>query len=135
MRSSRLPARTVAVSMPIPIAISVRSLSIRSDSVVMSIAVVTLVMPVAIRSIRTLHRAVPIAHRSFVNDHDRTHHPRQNFRLSIFHRRMVRKRQPQRGPLRVLLTTRNERTTTRNVDGGAHFGFLAEWGRPAESCR
>lgn len=74
MRSSRLPARTVAVSMPIPIAISVRSMSIRSDSIVMSIA---------IRSIRTLHRAVPIAH-SFVNDHDRTHHPRQNFRLSIF---------------------------------------------------
>ena len=31
----------------------------------------------------TLHRVVPIAHRSFAHHHDRTHHARQNFRLSI----------------------------------------------------
>src|SRR5579863_5943699 len=98
-----------------------------SNSVAVSVFVVTVAvaMPVAILFLRAF-----IAHRD-----NRAHDTRENLRLSNGQRSIKRKRHPQRHALRMGLAARHQHSAARNIDGGAHFGFLAKGSCPAESCR
>ncbi len=123
---TRIIAVMMAVAIPIsilvPVPVSIPAVTIQTISVcVMSVAV-----SVPILFLRSNSRV--IAHH-----HNRAHHARQNLRLPNRQRSIKRKSHPQRHALRVRLAARHQHSSARNIDTRAHFGFLAEGRRPAES--
>jgi hypothetical protein len=119
----------VAISILVPIPVSVPAVTVRSISVCAMPIAVTIAMTVAI-SILFLPRNT---RRTRTHRRNRAHHPRQNLRLSNGQRSIKRKGNPQRRALRVRLAARHQHSSARNIDTRAHFGFLAEGRRPAES--
>ena len=100
-------------------------------SIPIAVAILVVTVPVAVAV------AVPISllRDLITHNHSRTHDARKNFRLSNSQRGVKWKRHPQRHALGVRLAAGHQHAAARNIDGGAHFGFLAEGCRPAESRR
>jgi hypothetical protein len=115
----------VAVPISILVSVSVPGVTVRTISVCVMPIAVTIAVPILFLRSQS---------GNIISHHDhRAHHARQNLRLSNGQRSIKRKSHPQRHALRVRLAARHQHSSARNIDTRAHFGFLAEGRRPAES--